>query len=129
MIYLLLDTSTPICRATVVKDGNRSDYEWQADRNLAHGLLEYLTKILKEHDADLSSLSGIGVLRGPGSFTGLRIGLTVVNTVADSQSVPIVGADGDDWQNVALNQLNKGQNDKVVLPLYGREARITNPRK
>lgn len=129
MTYLLLDTSTPVCRVTVVQGQSRHDYEWQVGRELAKHLLEYLTLALKEHDSSLTELSGIGVLRGPGSFTGLRIGLSVLNTIADSQAVPIVGAEGEDWQNEALARLERGENDQVVLPIYGREANITAPRK
>lgn len=129
MTYLLLDTSTPVCRVSVIQAGLRHDYEWQAGRELAKHLLEYLTSALSKHDSSLVELSGIGALRGPGSFTGLRIGLTVLNTLADSQAIPIVGTIGDDWQNEALTRLGAGENDRVVLPVYGREANITEPRK
>ena len=66
---------------------------------------------------------------GPGSFTGLRIGLTVLNTIASSQAIPIVGATGDDWQDVAVAGIDSGQNDEIVMPFYGSEANITAPRK
>lgn len=129
MNYLLLDTATPICRVSIIKNDSKLDYEWQADRALAHGLLSHLTGLLSENDLNFDDLSGIGALRGPGSFTGLRIGLTVLNTIADSQNIPIVGADGDDWQRAALERLEAGESDQIVLPLYGRDARITSPRK
>ena len=95
MNYLLLDTTTPVCRVSIIKNDSKLDYEWQADRTLAHGLLSHLTGLLSENNLTLDDLNGIGALRGPGSFTGLRIGLTVLNTIADSQNIPIVGADGD----------------------------------
>ena len=126
---LLLDTSTPVCRVTLMTEQGRHDYEWQADRTLANGLLGYLTQRLAEHGATLQDITGIGAMKGPGSFTGLRIGLTVLNTLADTLHVPIVGTSGDDWQANAMTRLDRGEDDHLVMPEYGGSANITTPRK
>lgn len=102
---------------------------WEADRTLARYLLKKLINFLEENGVVLDQLSGLFVFRGPGSYTGLRIGLTVMNTLAYAQNIPIVGADGDDWLAVALERLRCGENDQVVVPFYGGEARITQPKK
>lgn len=128
-MILLLDTSTPVCSLTFVDGDWRYSDEWHADRQLANELLGYLDTQLKMNQKTFQDIRGVGVFRGPGSFTGLRIGLTVLNTLADSQQIPIVGAEGDDWQRVALERLRKGDNDKLVMPLYGSQAHITKPRK
>jgi universal bacterial protein yeaZ len=124
-VIILLDTSTATCFLTVVDDEVRQDFEWQAGRTLARGLL----KFLEEKTGDLYDISGIGVMKGPGSFTGLRIGLTVANTLADSLNIPIVGAMGEDWREMALKKLHAGENEKIVMPEYGAAAHITAPRK
>ena len=128
-MILLLDTSTPVCALTLIDGDWRYDTSWEANRELARGLLEYLEQELKAQGKTFSDLTGLGVFRGPGSFTGLRIGLTVLNTLADALMVPIVGETGDDWQQKALTRLDRGQNERIVLPLYGGEAHITQPRK
>lgn len=128
-MILLLDTSTPLCQLTLVDGDWRYDDEWQADRTLAKYLLKYLQQQLQKNNKIFNDISGIGVFEGPGSFTGLRIGLAVLNTIADSQHIPIVGAQGDDWQQTALARLRNGANDEMVLPFYGSEAHITKPRK
>lgn len=128
-MILLLDTSTPVCKLTLVDGEARYDTEWQADRTLAKNLLSYLRDQLAAHGKTFADVSAIGAFQGPGSFTGLRIGLTVLNTMADAQSIPIVGASGDAWQDDALRRLSAGENDMIVLPLYGSEAHITKPRK
>lgn len=128
-MILLIDTSTPVCRLTLLNDDERFDKEWQADRTLARDLLKHLSEFLSEHDLNWSSLTGLGVYQGPGSFTGLRIGLTVFNTIADSEHIPIVGGRGDNWQDEVLTTLKTGGDDKIVLPFYGAEANITKARK
>lgn len=128
-MILLLDTSTPVCKLTLIDGDWRYDDQWAADRELARGLLGYVQEQLQKNNKTWSDISAIGAFLGPGSFTGLRIGLTVLNTVADAQSIPIVGVVGEQWQQEVLRRLQAGENDRIVLPFYGSEPRITTPRK
>jgi tRNA threonylcarbamoyladenosine biosynthesis protein TsaB len=118
-----------MCKLTFINDDWRQDNEWQADRTLAKGLLGYLDKIFRKYDKTWSDITAIGVFEGPGSFTGLRIGLTVMNTIADAQGIPIVGGRDDNWQSEALAKLQSGKNEIIVLPFYGSEAHITVSKK
>lgn len=128
-MIILLDTSTPLCRLTLIDGDWHHDDQWRADRQLAKGLLSYLKEQLQTNNKSFSDITGIGAFAGPGSFTGLRIGLTVLNTIASSQSVPIVSARGDDWQEQVVTKLQAGENEQIILPFYGSEAHITKPRK
>ena len=102
---------------------------WHADRQLAHSLLSKINELMASQHANLGTLSGIVVFQGPGSFTGLRIGITVANTLSSSLGVPIVGSGGDDWLVSGARQLAHGQNIQLVLPQYGAPARITTQKK
>jgi len=128
-MIVLLDSSTAICKITLVDGSWHQDYRWESDRNLAKWLLGYLKKILEEHEKSWADISAIGVFEGPGSFTGLRIGLTVMNTIADTKKIPIVGARRENWQDEVLAKINAGKNENIVLPFYDRGANITKPRK
>ena len=129
-MILLLDTATPLCRLTLVDGDEQISYEWQADRQLARLLHGYIRDRLADQGAQFTSITGIGVMKGPGSFTGLRIGVTVCNTLADALQIPIVGEEmADDWYSRAVERLKHGDNDRIILPYYGREATITQPRK
>lgn len=128
-MIILLDTSTSVCRLVLIDGDKRFATEWEAGHDLARGLLAYLRDRLADHDKTFHDITGVGVFKGPGSFTGLRIGITVLNTLADTEKLPIVGTTGETWQAEALDRLGRGESDQIVLPLYGREANITAPRK
>ena len=129
MKYLLIDTSTPVCQMTLVDGTEHIEHTWDAGRTLAKNILGYIDETLSNAGLTYDDIDGLGVFRGPGSFTGLRIGLTVANTIASAQSLPIVGATGDEWQQQSIDRLSRGESDTIVLPEYGSGARITKPRK
>lgn len=128
-MILYLDTSTPTCQLTFSEDNWKHEVSWEARRGLAKGLLSFLDTQLKEVGKTWADVTGIVVYQGPGSFTGLRIGITVCNSLAYANNVPIVGATGDDWKNQGALRLQAGENDEIAMPEYGGEANITQPRK
>lgn len=115
---------------TLVDDnGERTTIAWEAGRNLAKDMLAYMRDMLEQRNLTFADITGIGVFRGPGSYTGLRIAITVLNTLAAAQHSAIVGEVGDDWSDTCLKRLAAGENDEIVLPEYGGDAHITMPRK
>lgn len=128
-MILLLDTSTPMCQLSFIEGDWRYTTNWESGRELAKGLLGFLDKQLQSQRKTWHDVRGIVVFRGPGSFTGLRIGITVCNTLAYANAIPIVGELGEDWQTRGLLRLKKGENDHIVLPEYGSEPHITQPKK
>jgi tRNA threonylcarbamoyladenosine biosynthesis protein TsaB len=128
-MIIALDTSTPICRLSVYDGKDWVHHEWESGRNLANELLGYVQKTLAGHDVTVKDITGIIAFEGPGSFTGLRIGLTVLNTLASSEHVPIVGVGGEDWIAKGQQRLAGGSDDTLVMPVYGGEPNITTPRK
>lgn len=131
---LFLDTSTSECRLWL----DDRYFERELGREMAREILAFIEECLSSVGASYQSLDGIGVFAGPGSFTGLRIGTTVANTLADGLQIPIVltrnpqdigSKDSDVWIDIARKKLERGDNIKIAMPFYGREARITKPRK
>ncbi len=128
-MILGLNTSTPTCAMFLMNETWR-DYGWEAGRNLADELLGRIERaITSEGGKSLENLSGIIVYKGPGSYTGLRIGLTVANTLAQSLQLPIVGVTGEAWLEDGYRQLQQAHNDGIVMPVYGGQPNITTPRK
>lgn len=128
-MILSIDTSTPTCFIGVHDGTVWHEYEWEAGRRLAKELLTYLQEALEKSATSIDEVSGIVAYQGPGSFTGLRIGLTVVNTLASAKHIPIVGETGEQWRQHGLERLSHGENDELVMPEYGGDPHITTPRK
>ena len=125
----MFDSSAMLVRLTIVIGQATHEYSWNAGKTLARDMLAYVRDKLVEHGGSLSAVTAIGVKSGPGSYTGLRIGLSVLNTLAEARDVPIVGATGDDWQSECLSRLRSGQSDRIVMPVYGGDPHVTIPRK
>lgn len=128
-MILLWNSADMEVELTFVDDGHREEIRWRADRNLARDMLAFLRDECTRRGITMADVQGIGVFRGPGSFTGLRIGLTVLTTWARAERIPIVGGIGEKWQRVCLERLARGEDDGIVLPEYGAPARVTKPRK
>jgi tRNA threonylcarbamoyladenosine biosynthesis protein TsaB len=129
MLSLTIRTDKPEAEIGLFQDATKIDYEtWLAHRELAETIHLKIDELLKKNQKTLENLGGIVVYQGPGSFTGLRIGISVANALADGLEIPIVAGIGDEWLEMALDRLAKGENDKMVIPEYGALPNITKPK-
>lgn len=129
MLILTLRTDKPESEIGLYDNQTQIAYEtWKAHRQLAETLNRKIDEILKNNSINMSELEGIVIYKGPGSFTGLRIGLSVANALAYSQSIPIV-AETDSWIESGIARLLSNDSEKVALPEYGAPVNITTPRK
>jgi tRNA threonylcarbamoyladenosine biosynthesis protein TsaB len=130
MLILTIRTDKPEAEIGLFKAGTELVYEtWQAHRELAETIHTRISELLDSHDKELSDLDGIVAFQGPGSFTGLRIGLTVANALAYAQAIPVVASAGDDWITAGVDRLLNDEDEKIALPEYGGEANITLQKK
>jgi tRNA threonylcarbamoyladenosine biosynthesis protein TsaB len=130
VIILALRTDKPEAELYVYdNDKELAELKWQAHLKLAETLNSRIEEILNKLSISLSELEGLAIFKGPGSFTGLRIGASVANALAYAQNIPIIARAGEDWLAVSIKDLQAGRNDKIAIPEYGSPANITKPRK
>ncbi len=91
-MQLAIDTSTDTASLALVRDGDVvAELTWRCVQNHTRQLLPNLEHLLCQFDLSPQALTGIIVARGPGSFNGLRVGISVAKGLAFSLGVPIVG--------------------------------------
>jgi tRNA threonylcarbamoyladenosine biosynthesis protein TsaB len=130
MIILTIRTDSPEAELGLYENDKQLAYKtWTAHRELGRTIHTELSSLLQAAGKELAEVQSIVAFTGPGSFTGLRIGLTVANTLAYSYNLAIVGSQDDGWIAAGIGRLQQGEDTKVVLPVYGAEANITLPRK
>jgi len=91
-MQLAIDTSTDTASIALVQDSEvLAELTWRSGQNHTVDLLPHLAHLLNQAKLNLQSTSGIIVARGPGSFNGLRVGISTAKGLAFSLGIPIVG--------------------------------------
>ncbi len=130
MKILAIRTDQPESQLFLLNDSGVIDQEiWLADRTLAVSLNNKIKELLDRNNLKLKDLNGLIFYKGPGSFTGLRIGVSVINTLAYALDIPIVGKMGQDWLNDGIKSLLDKINEQTISPFYGSEVYITKAKK
>ena len=89
---LAIDTSTENISLALTQNGRvLAELTWRCGQNHSVELLPRLTYLMERAGADLKSLSGVVVAIGPGSFNGLRVGVTTAKGLAFSLNIPLAG--------------------------------------
>lgn len=89
---LAIDTCEKTCSAAIVRGGDRlASRMEEIGRGHAERLLPLIDELLAEASLEFAALTRIAVCTGPGTFTGLRIGLSVARGLALSLGIPCVG--------------------------------------
>ena len=91
-MLLAIDTSTDTASLALVQDNQvLAELTWCCGQNHSVELLPQLVYLSNQAKLDIQSVSGIIVARGPGSFNGLRVGVSTAKGLAFSLGIPIVG--------------------------------------
>jgi tRNA threonylcarbamoyladenosine biosynthesis protein TsaB len=89
---LHLETSTQICSVALSDDSNLLGKRVSRDeRSHSRQLAVFIQDLLKLNELDASQLDAVAVSIGPGSYTGLRIGVSTAKGIAYGAQIPLIG--------------------------------------
>lgn len=129
MIILIVRTDNPMAEIGLFDSERRIEVEsWQAHRQLSETIHTKIAELLKKQKLDWADIGGIVFYGGPGSFTGLRIGASVVNGLSSSLEIPLAQSSGKRWIEDGIVSLIDGKR-QVAAPDYGAEPRVSKPVK
>jgi tRNA threonylcarbamoyladenosine biosynthesis protein TsaB len=93
-MILCLETATPVCSVALCdRTGTISVRESHSNKSHAVQLTLFIEELLREAGIGPEELEAVAVSKGPGSYTGLRIGVSVAKGIAYGASVPLIGID------------------------------------
>lgn len=87
---LYIDTSD---RETITVGIGEKRFATNAKDGASQKLLVFIEEVLKKEGRDMKDISEIEVKTGPGSFTGLRVGVSVANAIGWALGIPVNGKD------------------------------------
>ena len=119
---LSIETSTSICSVAIHERGElRAVSEIKEPGAHAEKLLDLVDAAMKQAELRMSDLDAVAVSQGPGSYTGLRIGVSTAKGIAYALDIPLIGI--NTLQAMAASQLiNQGEFVVAVLDARRKEV-------
>lgn len=94
-MILNIETSTKNCSVALAHNGEVLAFKEMADQGYSHAekLHVYIADTLQLADSNFSDLTAVAVSKGPGSYTGLRIGVSAAKGLCYALDIPLISLD------------------------------------
>lgn len=125
MLILAIDTALDACAAGVLDTGAGKMIAQQSlpmKRGHAEALMPLIAHVIKESGIGFAALDRIAVTTGPGSFTGLRVGLSAARGIALAADKPVVGV--TTLTAYAAPIVNEGGEHPVISAIDARHDHV-----
>ena len=115
-LILCIETATRSCSVALAKDGNLLQFKEEVSEQYSHSeqLTLFIESLLKEQGIALSDLDSIAVGKGPGSYTGLRIGVSTAKGLCYALDKPLIGIS---TLEAMASGMEKQSPNKVYCPM------------
>lgn len=93
-LILNIETATTVCSISLAKDGHLLAFKEQdGEYSHAENLTVFIEAVIKQASVNLSDIDAVAVSKGPGSYTGLRIGISTAKGLCYSLNKPLIAVD------------------------------------
>lgn len=125
MKILAIDTSSKICSVSILEDCDvLLEKHTNDEKTHSQNLMPLVDSLFKETNLSLNDINLLSCCLGPGSFTGIRIGIATIKAFADAKNIPVVGVTS--LESLAYNIQKPGlivslidaKNDNVYYSLF-----------
>ena len=87
-----IDTATRYASVALSSQGEvAAELSWRSDRNHSVELVPAMRLLMEQAGVEMDAIDSVFVVRGPGGFSALRVGISVAKSLAVGRSVPLVG--------------------------------------
>lgn len=116
MKILGIDTTSRVCNVILIEDGKVIAKEKSSEaKTHSEKLMTQIDQVLKKSNVKLDELDLLGVVIGPGSFTGIRIGIATIKAFADSLNIKVIPVTSLQVLISHINNLNNDLDSKQEL--------------
>jgi tRNA threonylcarbamoyladenosine biosynthesis protein TsaB len=123
-LILHLETATKVCSVAISENGVLINYIESNDENFSHGekLTCYIEQLMADEKRNIKDLSAISISSGPGSYTGLRIGVSTAKGLCYALKIPMIAIDS--LQSLVLGAQEKYPNQVICAMIDARRMEV-----
>ncbi len=117
MKILAIDTSREVCSIAIMEDGKIiKQVASKSEKEHSQTLMPEIKKILESAKLKIGDINLLSCSRGPGSFTGIRVGMATIKAFSDAKNIPIAGVDSLKAQAYGV-LIRKGRKECKILSM------------
>lgn len=131
MKILAIDTSSKICSVSILEDDHVIlEKHTNDEKTHSQNLMPLIDTLFKETNLSLDDINLLACCQGPGSFTGIRIGIATIKAFSDAKNIPVIGITS--LESLAYNITDTGlivslidaKNDNVYYSLFSNNGEL-----
>ena len=123
MKILAIDTSSDNCSVAILEDNNViKQLKLKDEKTHSQKLMPLIDKLLSECNYKINDFDLFACSKGPGSFTGIRIGIATIKAFSDATSKPLIGISS--LKSLAYNLIDYTSNSYVVSLIDAKHGNV-----
>lgn len=145
-LILCIETGTDVCSVALSKNGKPVSLREETGRDHARKVAVFTDELLRETGVDPKDLDAVAIGKGPGSYTGLRIGTSFAKGLCYALGIPLIAVDSlesiariasedhevglfqsADWKNALLCPMIDARRMEVYAAVYDTDMNIVSP--